>query len=107
MIYLLTRRSGMRPKSRSRTAGGRAVRQMRGGSSNGRAVPMTDHVMSSAGARDQAIQQIVTILGINGGSPPATVGEFWYQIGLAIKVGIPDDSMVGVAKQVFAKLDEA
>src|SRR5690242_3157847 len=65
-----------------------------------------EDAMASGRGRDQAIQQIVTLLGVNGGSPPATISEFWYQLALAMKVGIPADGMVNMAKQVFATLDE-
>lgn len=67
---------------------------------------MVDAVPEADRAREQAVQQITTLLGINGGTPPATLGEFWYQLALAEKVGIPADGMVNMAKQVLAKLDE-
>lgn len=60
----------------------------------------------SGSGRKQAIEQIVTLLGINGGVAPARVEEFWYQLALTRSVGIPADGMINMAKQIFAKLEE-
>lgn len=68
---------------------------------------MTEAAMAaSTVGRDQAIGQIVTTLGINGGTAPASVREFWYQVAIALQVGIPADSTLGMAKQIFAAIDE-
>jgi hypothetical protein len=56
--------------------------------------------------RDQAVEQIATILGINGGTSPATIREFWYQVAIAMRVGIPADTTTGMARQIFSALDE-
>src|SRR4051812_20443004 len=65
-----------------------------------------DTAVASEVGRDQAIKEIVTLLGINGGAVPESIEEFWYQVALAAKVGIPADGMTKMAMQIFAKLDE-
>jgi hypothetical protein len=57
-------------------------------------------------AREQAIQEIVSVGGINGGVPPKTVDEFWYQVAVGMQVGIPEHGVLNMARQVFRKLEE-
>ncbi len=52
-------------------------------------------------AREQAIQEIVSVGGINGGVPPKTVDEFWYQVAVGMQVGIPEHGVLNMARQVF------
>src|SRR2546430_16990343 len=64
---------------------------------------MSDEDVKEGKGREQIIHEIANLLSINKGN---TVQEFWYQVALAVKVGVPDDKTLRVAKQVFKKLDE-
>jgi hypothetical protein len=64
---------------------------------------MTDDEGEEGKGREQIIHEIANLLFINKGQ---TVEEFWYQVALAVKVGVPDDDTLRVAKQIFKRLDE-
>ena len=56
--------------------------------------------------KQNMMQEVAALISINGGKLPASVEEFWYQVGLAYQMAAPRGNAAEIARLVFEKLGE-